>query len=519
MRNIHYGTPGWLSTQLTEEYQITIDACASPGNAVCPRYWDEKADGLRQSWAGERPFWNPPFDDVSAWVHKACNEAKDNGVTSVGLVPFRKDQYWFQLALENAQLRLLQGGLLYFPGFDEQKGQAAKIDCVIFVFGPDYPGGSVGPLITPPWKPDTAKYQASGVRLYTAGNNKPEGALVVRHYASLVPYIDAFALGAFNFLVILGQPGLAKSTLFRSRLPKTACWIRGNGSPFVAYINICKSINEPIVMDDVEALLRKPGGIELLRQLGESEGVKTLTWESDASLLKKENVPTAFTTTSKLCFIANDWARLNARLMALEDRAIVVSFEPDAVEVHEQVGREGWFADKEIYDFIGSSVGIIARPSMRFYTKAQELKDAKQKTGSASLDWQCYLLKQWLKDQRLIRVAWLLADDTFSNNKERAKAFVERGWGSRSTFYAKMRELHGHQRSARVVPESNRVGPVQAVEVTDEGPEGDDGHQRPVRAVRKSKRVGPVKAEEVKDDESPNAGGTVEVQETHGDEK
>lgn len=468
VRNISYGTPTWLSESLIEEYQVTIDACATEGNAVCPRFWGPEQDGLRQSWRNERPFWNPPFDDVSAWVHKACNEAKDNGATSIGLVPFRKDQYWFQLALDNAQLRLVQGGYLYFEGFDEQKGQAAKIDCVIFIFGPDYPGRSVGPLVIPPWKSDTAKYKVSGIRLYTAANNRPEGAVVVRRYASLLPYVDAFAGDAFNFLVILGQPGLSKSTLFRSRLPETACWIRGNGSPFLAYINVYKSINQPIVMDDVEALLRKPGGIELLRQLCETEGVKTVTWESDAGLLKKENVPTEFATTSKVCFIANDWARLNARLMALEDRAIVVSFEPDAREVHEQVGREGWFVDKEIYDFIGQHLGIIARPSMRFYTKAKEMKDAREKTGSPALDWQCYLLKQWVKDEKLIRTAWLLADDSYANNRARAKEFVERGWGARSTFYAKMRELHGHDNSKGVVRESKGSGPVQAVEVVDD---------------------------------------------------
>ena len=115
-RNIHYGTPEWLYRQLFAEYHITIDACATPGNAVCERFWGPEQDGLRQSWAEERPFWNPPFDDVAAWVRKAYNEAKDNGVTSVGLVPFRKDQYWFQFALKNAQLRLIQGGLSILRG-------------------------------------------------------------------------------------------------------------------------------------------------------------------------------------------------------------------------------------------------------------------------------------------------------------------------------------------------------------------------------------------------------------------
>ena len=102
-RNIDYSTPQWLFDALNAEFHFTIDACGLPHNAKCPRFWSPEQDGLRQDWAGETPWWNPPFDDVSGWVHKAHNEAKDNGVTSVGLVPFRRDQYWFQLALESAQ--------------------------------------------------------------------------------------------------------------------------------------------------------------------------------------------------------------------------------------------------------------------------------------------------------------------------------------------------------------------------------------------------------------------------------
>lgn len=441
MRNICYGTPEWLSKLLVEEYQITIDACATQDNAVCQRFWGPEEDGLRQSWVGEHPFWNPPFDDVSAWVHKAYNEAKDNGVTSVGLVPFRKDQYWFQLALENAQMRLIQGGFLYFAGFNEQKGQVARIDCVIFVFGPEYLGKSVGPLIAPPWKSDTAKYKMSGLRLCTVPNNKPEGAIVVSRYADLIPFIDAFSEGVFSFLVILGPPGLSKSTTVRARMPESSCWIRGTASPFKIYANLFKSVNQPVVADDVEPLLRKPGGVDLLKQLCEHDATKTLTWETDAALLKKQNIPNEFITTSKMCLIGNDWAKMTSNIMALEDRAVVVSFEPCSAEVHEQVGEEDWFHDKEIYDFIGAHLHLIMRPSMRFYTKALEIKNAKKKTGSTALDWQHYLLSQWLRDEKLIHAAILLADDSFPSNRARAQAFQAHGWGSQSNFYAKAREL------------------------------------------------------------------------------
>jgi hypothetical protein len=439
-RNISYRTPEWLYKLLIEEYQITIDGCATQGNAVCQRFWNPEQDGLRQPWVGEIPFWNPPFDDTAAWVRKAYNEAKDNGVTSVGLVPFRKDQYWFNFALENAQLRLVQGGFLYFAGFDEQAGQVARIDAVIFIFGPDYPGHTTGALIVPPWKPDTAKYQVSGIRTFAPMLTKPAGVIVVRSYADLLPYIIAFSEGIFNFLVLLGHPGLSKSTLIRTHMPESSCWIRGTASPFKVYVNLYKAVNLPVIADDVEPLLRKPSGVDLLKQLCENDDIKTLTWETDAALLKKEKIPNEFPTASKVCLIANDWAKL-VSILALEDRGIILSFEPDAAEVHKQVGTEGWFDDKDIYDFIGAHLHLIMRPSMRTYVKAQEIKKGRQRTRSRAMDWRRYLLTQWLRDEKLIEAAKLLADKSFPSNRARARAFESQGWGSQSTFYAKAREL------------------------------------------------------------------------------
>jgi site-specific DNA-methyltransferase (adenine-specific) len=453
-RNIHYSTPTWLAQQLVEDYGITIDACATQESAVCARFWGPVEDGLRQSWAEEIPFWNPPFDDVGSWVRKAYNELK-GGVTSVGLVPFRKDQYWFDLALANAQLRLVRGGFLYFAGFDEQAGQVAKIDAVIFVFGPRYAGHTTGPLIVPPWTPDTARRKVSGVRL-AAAPAKPEGTMVVQRYADLLPYVDAFARGEIRCLVMLGAPGLSKSTTIRARMPKSTCWIKGNASPFKAYVNLFRAIDAPIVLDDVESLLRKAGGVDLLKQLGDSDETKTVSWETDSSTLKRLKVPNEFQTTSRLCFIGNDWLRLNSGIAALEDRAIVVSFEPTAAEVHDRIGREGWFKDREIFEFVDRHLHLIMRPSMRHYVKAKEMK-------VAHLDWKTYLLTQWLADEKLIRTATLLADDTFSSNRARAQAFAARGWGSIASFYGKARELRSHQRPAGVIQDSNGLRVVPAM--------------------------------------------------------
>ena len=124
-RNIDYRTPRWLFDLLNQEFHFTIDGCASPQNALCPRYCTLEQDALRQDWAGERVWWNPPFDDLGAWARKAYNESL-LGVTSVGLVPTWKKEYWFRMCVEHAQMRMVQTGPLYFAGDGAQEGRLAN---------------------------------------------------------------------------------------------------------------------------------------------------------------------------------------------------------------------------------------------------------------------------------------------------------------------------------------------------------------------------------------------------------
>jgi hypothetical protein len=57
-----------------------------------------------------------------------------------------------------------------------------------------------------------------------------------------------------------------------------------------------------------------------LKALCQTELVKSLGWHTLTPILELHDVPTQFTTTSRLALIGNDWKTLNADVAALEDR-------------------------------------------------------------------------------------------------------------------------------------------------------------------------------------------------------
>jgi len=103
-------TPRALYTELNREFRFTLDAAATPENALCSRFYTETfyqdggggrrvlvpGGGLGGSWGGERVWCNPPFTELEAWTDKAWQEW-DNTHVIVMLVPAnRTDQPWWQ---------------------------------------------------------------------------------------------------------------------------------------------------------------------------------------------------------------------------------------------------------------------------------------------------------------------------------------------------------------------------------------------------------------------------------------
>jgi phage N-6-adenine-methyltransferase len=80
--------------------EFTLDVAAAAHNAKCPRYFDRKTDGLRQSWAGEAVWCNPPYSAIEPWLIKAWAEAASTRGIVMLLPANRTEQKWWQRHVE-----------------------------------------------------------------------------------------------------------------------------------------------------------------------------------------------------------------------------------------------------------------------------------------------------------------------------------------------------------------------------------------------------------------------------------
>lgn len=77
-------TPLDIWDSLRDEFDFTIDVCASDNNALLKRYYTKEQDGLSQDWDGEVVYCHPMFDmHIGRWAEKAYN----SHCTTVMLLP------------------------------------------------------------------------------------------------------------------------------------------------------------------------------------------------------------------------------------------------------------------------------------------------------------------------------------------------------------------------------------------------------------------------------------------------
>ncbi len=121
-------TPVEFFRKLDCEFGFTLDVCARPENAKCPRFFSLEQDGLRQRWAPEICWMNPPYGrEIGRWVEKAFLEAQD-GAIIVCLLPSRTDtRWWHRYVMHAAEIRFVKGRLK----FGNSSNSAPFPSCVV----------------------------------------------------------------------------------------------------------------------------------------------------------------------------------------------------------------------------------------------------------------------------------------------------------------------------------------------------------------------------------------------------
>ncbi len=257
---------------------------------------------------------------------------------------------------------------------------------------------------------------------------KPEQAFTVTTYDELHRFVQAFADGHLNLLILVGSAGIAKSQSVRRAVGEGACWIEGNATPFGIYTQLYKHRGELIVIDDVDSLYTDRSAVRLLKCLCQTDPEKSIAWHSAAA--GTDEIPRQFQTSSRVVIIANDWKTLNHNVAAVQDRGHLIIFEPTSEEVHREVSK--WFWNQNIYDWFADHLHLIPNPSMRNYVRAAELQ-------ASGINLVQHLLSEIPSKTRL--VAELRADPQFATENDRIVVFGERGGGSRATYFNHKKKL------------------------------------------------------------------------------
>lgn len=267
----------------------------------------------------------------------------------------------------------------------------------------------------------------------------PREVIPVTTYGQLDRYLGKFSSGELGLVLLWGRPGTGKTESVKRALsvPDGAAedarppggsplYVEGHMQPFGLYRQLWEFRDRPVILDDLDRLYADPGCVRLLKPLCNTVKQKSLHWLSNLTM-GEGHLPSSFVTSSNVILIANEWKSLNPNVRALEDRAIILHFDPPNEEVHRKV-RE-WLDDPEVYEFVGEVMTLAPVLSMRHYRKGSQLRRA------GLDDWRTSLLRMLIADPREACVLAVQHDPRFRSERERVEEFIAATHCSRATYF------------------------------------------------------------------------------------
>lgn len=136
-------TPLEFFASLNEEFNFTLDVCATPTTAKCTSFFTPEDDGLSKPWiapGGGAVFCNPPYSRRTKespgqedWIRKAAEEGSKPGAVVVMLIPARTDTLAFhQYIYHKAEIRFIKGRLRFLV--NGKAGDAAPFPSMVVIF-------------------------------------------------------------------------------------------------------------------------------------------------------------------------------------------------------------------------------------------------------------------------------------------------------------------------------------------------------------------------------------------------
>ena len=267
----------------------------------------------------------------------------------------------------------------------------------------------------------------------------PREVILLTTYTQLDLYLSKFSLGDLGLVLLLGRHGTGKSESVKRALsvPDPAAqidgatndgtlYVEGHMQPFGLYRQLWDCRNKPVVLDDLDRLYADPDCVRLLKPLCNTVKDKRLHWLTNLTM-NDGGLPSSFTTSSRVILIANEWRSLNPNVRALEDRAIILHFDPANEEVHRKVLE--WFDDQEVYEFLGRIMPVIPSISMRHYCKGSQLRRA------GLVDWRTSLLQMIIPDGRVACAIAVQNDPGLRSEQQRVDRFIAVTRSSRATYF------------------------------------------------------------------------------------
>lgn len=195
---------------------------------------------------------------------------------------------------------------------------------------------------------------------------------VVDTYERFQRHLAAWVDGEIQHLLIVGPGGTGKSESARAALGNRKHHVfKGRQTPFFLYNSICDAPNQPIVLDDIAALLRDPQCRELLKSLCEL-GERTVRWGSTTN--KLDGRPTSFRCTAPVLIVTNTIPPRDPDLLAILDRVDAIRFEPRKAEI---IGRmRELFTNPADRNLITLIEELPVLPSLRTLVKARAWRDS-----------------------------------------------------------------------------------------------------------------------------------------------